>query len=377
MRRPATLALVLLALTCADTPGAGPARPTGGMRAVSVATGLESPVHIAAPPGDPRLFIVEQPGRVRILHEGVLRPGAFLDITARVGSGGERGLLSIAFHPDYASNGYFYVNYTDRAGDTRIERYRVSAVPDSADPASAALVLAVPQPYSNHNGGHILFGPDGYLYVAMGDGGSGGDPHGHGQNPATLLGALLRLDVDGGSPYAIPPDNPYAAGGGRPEIWAIGLRNPWRIAFDPPTGTLWIADVGQGAREEVNAVAADRAGLNYGWNVFEGTSCFREPCDPAGMTMPVHEYPHPDGCSITGGFVYRGSALPALTGHYLYSDYCAGWVRSLRLLDGAAVEHRDWNIAGLSQVTSFGTDRAGEAYLATGDGKVLRLEPDP
>lgn len=375
MRRRLALVLALLPTGCSESAGSGPPEPATGLRALQVATGLESPVHMASPPGDPRLFIVEQAGRIRILEDGELLDTPFLDIRARVGAGGERGLLSVAFHPNYAANGYFYVNFTDLGGDTRVERFRVSGSPDRADPTSATLVLSVAQPYSNHNGGHVLFGPDGYLYVGMGDGGSGGDPHGHAQNPATLLGALLRLDVDGGEPYAIPADNPHAAGGGRGEIWAIGLRNPWRIAFDPPTGTLWIADVGQGAREEVNAVAADAPGLNYGWNVLEGTRCYTAPCDASDMIAPVHEYPHPDGCSITGGVVYRGTALPGLAGHYFYSDYCAGFIRSFRLQDGTVRDHRDWNIGGLSQVTSFGVDRAGELYVAAA-GRILRLESE-
>ncbi|HSJ16227.1 MAG TPA: PQQ-dependent sugar dehydrogenase [Longimicrobiales bacterium] len=376
MRRSVPLVLLLLAPGCGESRGAGPPLTHAGLRAVLVTSGVIAPTHIASPPDDDRLFVVEQAGRIRILAGGALREAPFLDIRERVGAGGERGLLSVAFHPDYATNGTFFVNYTDREGDTRIERFRVSSSPDLADAASGTLILTVAQPYANHNGGHILFGPDGFLYVGMGDGGSGGDPHGHGQNPATLLGALLRLDVAGAEPYAVPADNPFAGGGGRGEIWAIGLRNPWRLAFDPATGTLWVADVGQGAREEVNVVPASAAALNYGWNRYEGRACYREPCDPAGLTGPVHDYRHPDGCSITGGAVYRGSALPDLAGHYLYSDYCAGWIRSFRVQDGVAVDHRDWNITGLSQVTSFGVDRHGELYVATGTGRVYRLEPD-
>jgi glucose/arabinose dehydrogenase len=340
-----------------------------------VAEGLASPVYLTSPASDPRLFIVEQPGRVRIVASGQLLPTPFLDLTGRVRSGGERGLLSLAFHPDYASNRFLYVNYTDVNGNTRVERYRTGADPDRADPASARLLLQVTQPFSNHNGGQLQFGPDGMLYVFMGDGGGAGDPLASGQDLSTLLGAVLRLDVDGGDPYAIPADNPFIGQpGARPEIWAFGLRNPWRASFDRSTGTLYIADVGQGRVEEINAAPGTAAGLNYGWNVTEGSSCFlTDPCDTSGLTLPVAEYDHGQGCSVTGGYVYRGSGIPEVAGHYFYSDFCAGFLRSFRLEGGIAVDPRTWASQGLGAVTSFGEDSAGELYVLSQDGRVVRL----
>jgi glucose/arabinose dehydrogenase len=237
-------------------------------------------------------------------------------------------------------------------------------------------MLHIGQPYANHNGGHVLFGPDGMLYVGMGDGGSGGDPHGNGQDRGTLLGKLLRIDVDRGEPYAIPRDNPFGAGrrGGRPEIWAWGLRNPWRFAFDRETGLLYIADVGQSRWEEIHVAAASQPGFNYGWNIMEGAHCYRSrTCDRSGLVMPAHEYDHSQGCSITGGFVYRGRGVPGLVGHYVYSDYCNGWIRSFRYVDGVAREHRDWDVSGIGNVTSFGEDGRGEMYVLSTNGRVYRV----
>jgi glucose/arabinose dehydrogenase len=299
----------------------------------------------------------------------------FLDIADRVGYGGERGLLSVAFHPRYASNGRFYVNYTDRHGDTRIERYSVSRDSNRADASSAQLVIGIQQPYANHNGGHILFGPDGMLYVGMGDGGSGGDPHGNGQNLGTLLAKLLRLDVDHGDPYAIPPGNPFVGRrGARPEIWAYGLRNPWRLWFDPPSGLLFIADVGQNRWEEIDVTPARAAGLDYGWNRMEGAHAYRPFASAAGLTAPLVEYSHADGCSVTGGLVYRGRAVTALVGAYLFADYCRGWIRSFRAVNGAAVDRHQWSVGETGDVTSFGEDGAGEAYVMTQQGDVFRID---
>jgi hypothetical protein len=294
-----------------------------------------------------------------------------------VGSGGERGLLSVAFDPDYASTGFFYVNYTDRSGDTRVERYRVSADADVADAASAKLILTVDQPYSNHNGGLVAFGPDGMLYIGMGDGGNGGDPQNHGQNRGTLLGALLRIDVRTGDPYAIPSDNPFRQDGtAQPEIWAYGLRNPWRFSFDPPSGLLFVADVGQNQWEEINAVATTAAGVNYGWRIMEGAHCFNAgSCTRSGLTLPVHEYSHGDGCSVTGGEVYRGTRSAGLQGHYFYADYCDGWIRSFRMEGSSAVDHREWALGDLGDISSFGHDAAGELYVLSHNGRVYRLEP--
>jgi glucose/arabinose dehydrogenase len=346
------------------------------LRVQTVATGLSSPVHLAAPANDSRLFIVEQPGRIRIVQGGQLASTPFLDIRAKVGSGGEQGLLSVAFHPNYATNGYFFVNYTDLNGDTRVERYQVSGNPNAADPASAKLIITVAQPFTNHNGGQLAFGADGKLYIGMGDGGSGGDPENHGQDRATLLGDLLRIDVDAGDPYAIPPDNPHAASTQlRPEIWASGLRNPWRFSFDFTENMLYIADVGQGSWEEVNVVPATQSAINYGWRVMEGAHCYNAgTCDQSGLQLPAHEYAN-DGetCAVTGGHVYRGAAIPGITGHYFYSDYCAGWLKSFRLANGTATAHRTWDVGDLGSVTSFGVDAAGELYILSADGTVRKL----
>jgi glucose/arabinose dehydrogenase len=368
--------LVALAAACAAEDGA-PIPRVRGLALQVVASGLEDPVYLTAPAGDARLFVVEQPGRIRVIRGGRLLPRPFLDLTHDVAYGGERGLLSMAFHPRYRENGRFYVNYTDRSGNTRVERFEVGSDPDVANPASRSVVLEVDQPYANHNGGHILFGPDGMLYVGMGDGGSGGDPHGNGQNRATLLGDLLRLDIDHGSPYVIPADNPYAHTAGlRGEIWAWGLRNPWRFCFDD--GLLYIADVGQNRWEEIDIARARDPGLNFGWNRMEGDHCYKPArCDRTGLVLPAVEYGHDQGCSITGGFVYRGKALRGLAGHYFYSDYCRGWIRSFRWQAGKVIEHREWDLPNPGPVLSFGVDSAGELYLLTGDGLVRRFVPAP
>lgn len=356
----------------APSPPPPPPPPPPGAFSLTVetiATGLSRPLYLTAPAGDDRLFIVEQTGRIRILKDGDVLAVPFLDLSTRVSGGNEQGLLGMVFHPDYGANGRFYVSYTDDDGDTRIERYAVSTDPDIADGASATLILTVPQPRSNHNGGQILFGPDGMLYVALGDGGGSGDPFNNGQNSGTLLGSLLRLDVDGGDPYAIPGDNPFGS-----EIWAIGLRNPWRIAFDPAQGTLYVADVGQDRFEEVNVVGDGESGLNYGWRVMEASSCFGGGgCNEAGLVLPELEYGHGEGCSVTGGFVYRGSALPEVVGHYFYSDFCTGFLRSFRFDGANATERTEWDVGGLGSVLSFGRDAAGELYILSGNGRVMRL----
>jgi glucose/arabinose dehydrogenase len=337
---------------------------SSGVRLEVAFTGLDDPVHLAAPAGDPRIFIVEQAGRIRVARGGTLAARSFLDISDRVGSGGERGLLSVAFHPRFRTNGRFFVNYTDRHGDTHVAEFHADSDGDAADPSSERQLLFVRQPYANHNGGHVLFGPDGWLYVGMGDGGSAGDPHGNAQNPRSQLGKLLRIDVD-------------AAAGKQDtvETWAIGLRNPWRIAFD--SGLIYIADVGQGAWEEVDVAAARDSGLNYGWRTMEGAHCFYNPvCSGEQLVLPALEYDHSHGCSVIGGVVYRGHAVPALAGHYLYSDYCGGWLRSFRYAGGAATKHRSWRIGHIGQVTSFGEDAGGEVYILAQSGTVYRITSD-
>ena len=371
------LALAIAFFACADSQAkssaASPDQPAGTIRLEQVDGRFRNPVYLASPPGDSRLFIVEQAGRIRIVKNGQALSEPFLDIADRVRSGGEQGLLSVAFHPDYRTNGYFYVNFTDRSGDTRVERFKVSANPDVADPASSKLVIGIDQPYANHNGGLVMFGPDGMLYVGMGDGGSGGDPHGNGQNRNALLGKILRLDVSS-EPYGIPVGNPRT--GGRAEIWAIGMRNPWRFAFDRQTGLLYVADVGQNEIEEIDVESATEPGLNYGWNIMEGDHCYRSSsCDREGLVMPKVTYNHSGGaCSVTGGFVYRGRRIPSLAGHYFYSDYCAGWLRSFRMMNGAVTDRRDWKTSeNLGHVVSFGEDSSGELYILTEGGKVLRI----
>jgi len=333
-----------------------------------VAEGLTQPVFLTAPESDSRLFIVERVGRIKILANGTVLAAPFLDIRDRVNNAGERGLLSMVFDPQYAANGLFYVYYVDFGGNVVVERFTSSAGSDVAG-GSTGVVISIPHGGNEHHGGLVAFGPDGMLYLAPGDGGCCGDPLDRGQNAGTLLGKLLRIDVRT-LPYQIPVDNPFASGDfGRPEIWAIGLRSPWRFSFDPPTGTLHMADVGENAHEEVNAVRASVAGLNYGWRRMEGASCFipSTDCDPAGfLTRPVLDYPHSDGCSVIGGYVYRGAAIPELSGHYLYADFCRGWLRSFRSMISLAPEQRSWTGVSLPFTNSFGRDGTGELYMIGG-----------
>lgn len=345
---------------------------------VGAGAGLASPIDLQAPPGDARIFIAERPGRVRIMQGGLLLASPFLDIAGRVSTSGEGGLLSFAFHPQFAAGQPFvFVHFTDTGGDIVVERYRVSSGDaNRLDPAGTE-VIRIPHPgFNNHYGGRVAFGPDGMLYLSTGDGGGGGDPAANGQNAGTLLGKLLRLDVSS-LPYAIPALNPAWPGAtpARRENWAIGLRNPWRYAFDAPSGVVYIADVGQGRREEIDVAAISAAGLNYGWNTLEGTLCYpSDPCVSVGMTAPVLEYDHAQGCSIIGGYVYRGAALAALRGRYLYSDFCGGWLRSLRYEGGVLTEALQWDGASpAANVLSFGQDGAGEIYLLTLDSRVLRI----
>ena len=333
-----------------------------------------------------RVFVALQPGQIVAFanDRGVQSTGLFLDITDKVSDQGrEEGLLGLAFDPEYRDNAYFYVYYS--AAEPRrsvLSRFSADGTdPNVADPDSERIILEVEEPYANHNGGQVVFGPDGYLYVGLGDGGSGGDPHGNGQDPSTLLGSILRIDVssvDAEGTYAIPPDNPFAgrADEARGEVWAYGLRNPWRFTFDRLTGDLWAADVGQNRFEEVDVI---EPGLNYGWNIMEGFNCFQsseDTCDTRGLTMPVVEYGHEDGCSVTGGYVYRGSRLPSLYGAYVYGDFCSGKIWALRYDGSRVTEHMQIADSRL-EITSFGEDQSGELYILAFDEKIYRLAPAP
>ena len=346
-----------------------------------IVAGLDRPIGLThAGDGTQRLFINEQKGRIRLFRQitGTLEDVPYLDISDRVHSGGERGLIGVAFHPDYADNGSFFVHYSANGtscdageGDTVVSRFRVSPDdPDRADPDSELCLLTVSQPYGNHNGGQLAFGPDGYLYIGLGDGGSAGDPRNNAQNRGTLLGSLLRIDVDGGSPYAIPDDNPFVGEADfRGEIWAWGLRNPWRFSFDRLTGDLWIGDVGQNRWEEVDLQpAASRGGENYGWPCREGLHAFNERkpgCPVADAVDPVIEYGHEPECSVTGGYRHRGRLSPGLNGIYLYGDYCSGTIWGAWPSDGK------WETAVLYEgrfgLTTFGEDEDGEVYVVYGD----------
>ena len=363
-------------------PVAQPPAPTPLTLALApVASNLASPTFLTTPPGDARQFIVERAGRILLLQNGALLAQPFLDLRALTNVTGEGGLLSLAFDPNYAANGRFYVYRTNADLDIVVERYTVSADPNRADAGSGITIIRIPHPtFTNHFGGLVAFGPDGYLYLGTGDGGSAGDPPGNAQNLNSLLGKMLRLDVSNASatvPYTIPATNPYRSqAGARPEIWAYGLRNPWRFSFD--ADRLYIADVGQAQREEIDLASSTQGGLNYGWNRMEGSSCYgAQSCDRSGLVLPILEYSHSDAgnpCSITGGYVYRGAAIPELAGRYFYSDYCAGFLRSFLAADGSATEQRDWNVTKPGQVVSFGRDGQGELYVLAGNGiwKIVR-----
>jgi glucose/arabinose dehydrogenase len=367
--------LVVLAATACGSdpagPGDGPLPPDLTLQANSfISSGLVSPLFLTQPLNDGRIFVVERAGRIRVVRDGVLLATPFLDISNRVSTAGERGLLSMAFHPDYATNRFFYTYSTMLNGDIRIERFTTTANPEVAEPSTSQLIIQIAHSQeSNHNGGQLAFGPDGLFYAGIGDGGGSGDPFQAGQDPNALLGSMLRVDVNRGVQYAIPPGNPFIGQTGkRAEIWAKGLRNPWRFSFDAPAQLLYIGDVGQSAREEVDVVSIFAAGSNFGWSVMEGTNCFNPStgCNQTGLTLPVLWYSHSEGCSITGGYVYRGSAIPGIRGHYFYSDYCAGFLRSFRYENGAAVDQKDWGLT-MSGVTSFGVDAAGELYVMSGN----------
>ena len=342
-----------------------------------VADGFDQPVQVVdAGDGSGRLFVVEQPGRIRIVQDGQVLPEPFLDLSDLVSCCGERGLLSVAFHPDYANSGDLFVDYTDTNGDTVVARYQVSTTdPNRADPASAEVILSVDQPAANHNGGLLLFGPqDGYLYIGLGDGGGGNGQNG--QDLSTLLGKILRIDVDrtsAGLLYSIPPDNPFVdQPEARPEIWAYGVRNPWRFSFDRLTGDLWIGDVGSATYEEVNEQpAASPGGENYGWDVMEGRECRAEGgCD--AFVAPVSGFDHDEGCVVTGGYVYHGTRMPELEGIYLFADYCSGRVWGLVRDAGATWTRLEPVETGL-RISSFGEDATGELYVVDIQGAIYRL----
>ncbi|QDV07161.1 Soluble aldose sugar dehydrogenase YliI precursor [Planctomycetes bacterium Poly30] len=367
----AGLAATLLAWTAAPAAGQAP------LTTELFVNGLVSPTDLTFAPGDPtRVFIVEQRGTIQVVENGVTAGAPFLDIRSMVGSGGERGLLGLAFHPDYQTNGRFFVNFTNTGGNTRITEFAVTADPNVADPTVVQFIDSINQDFSNHNGGCLRFGPDGKLYVGMGDGGSGNDPNGRAQDGMQLLGKMLRYDVDIPSPF-IPADNPFVGVSTvRDEIWHIGVRNPWRFTFDRMTGDLWIADVGQNAREEVDFIPAGVGGLNLGWRCKEGTRCTGLSgcvCTDTTLIDPIIEYTHGQGCSITGGMIYRGSAIPSLQGTYFYADYCSNRIWSLRY-DGTNVldfmerqtELDPPGSASLSNITAFGEDFDGEIYILSG-----------
>jgi len=373
---------LLLPAACGDD-GGDAALPPFAVRLQQLALGsLSGPIDLQAPPGDPRLFIAEREGRIRVVQGGVLLPTPFLDISTRVlPFVGEDGLLSFAFHPQFTSGQPFvFVHFIEKNatpnGDIVVERYQLSSTNANVLQTPGTEVMRIPHPdATNHYGGRVAFGPDGMLYLSTGDGGGSNDQFGNGQNLATHLGKLLRLDVST-LPYAIPPGNPNWGAAQPSENWAIGLRNPFRYAFDAPTGRLYIADVGQNQREEIDVVAADSAGRNYGWNLMEGMRCFPNggQCNMMGLTLPVYDYDHGQGCSIIGGYVYRGAAILELQGQYLFSDYCSGFVRSLSLENGVpSVRQAPMVNAGTNVVQSFGKDGAGELYILTSDGRVLQI----
>ena len=363
--------------------GAGPPPATSNsLRLQTVTAVLSSPVFLTAPTGDVgRLFIVEQGGLIRILNslDGTPRATPFLDVAGLIVTGGEQGLLGMAFDPNYAGNGRFYIYYTNTAGDIVIARYGVSSNPDIANAGAQAILKTIAHPTNqNHNGGMLAFGPDGCLYAGIGDGGGSGDPNGNAQNTNSLLGKILRLDPGTGS--ACGTDNPFANGtGGAPEVWSFGLRNPWRFSFDRSTGVLYIGDVGQDQREEVDAVVGPNAGqgVNFGWNIMEGFACFNPPsgCNSSGLTPPILDYSHDAGaCSVTGGYVYRGTLNPAVNGSYFYADYCAGFVRSFQLQGGGPSSQNTWPLLSPGgQITSFGEDARGELYILTQTGGLSRI----
>lgn len=376
-----------LALAACGTPPAEantPPAQTPEVRLEPVVSGLEQPTSVVSPDdGSGRLFVTQKTGLARVIENGELLETPFLDLTGVVSLESEQGLLGLVFHPEYAENGRLFIHYNEN-GDTVISEFAVSSDPNVVDAASERVLLTIDQPYPNHKGGNLAFGPDGLLYIGTGDGGAGGDPEGRGQSLGTLLGKMLRINVDAqtdGAPYAVPQDNPFVgAEGAEPEIWAYGLRNPWKYSFDRQTGDLWIADVGQGSYEEVNVQPADSAGgENYGWDVTEGSSCYSDDgsvseCGREEFTLPVTEYGRDEGSSVTGGYVYRGETIPALDGQYVFGDFGSGLVwTAARAGDGSYT--RETLLDAKFPVVAFGEDEAGELYVADFNGALYRFAP--
>jgi len=340
---------------------------------------FDQPIYVAAPSGDPRLFVVEKGGRIKVLVEGKTLQTPFLNFAGNVSSGSEQGLFSIAFAPDYASSGLAYVSYTDRGGDSLVDEYRVSSDPNRLDPKSRRQILFVKQPFANHNGGLILFDPSGMLVLGLGDGGSGGDPGNRAQNLGELLGKFVRIDPrrpSSGIAYGIPSDNPFVGrSGARAEIWAYGLRNPWRFSFDSATRNLWVGDVGQNRVEEINYVPPPaQPGANFGWRKYEGDQLFTDDrIDESKLVRPIHTYALAgSACAVTGGSVYRGE-VKSLRGLYIYADVCEGKIKGLRVRGGAAVEHTVFDLPMVPNLASFGEDSTGELYVASLSGPVYRI----
>jgi glucose/arabinose dehydrogenase len=350
-----------------------------GLALEVIATDLDRPNDLTSPVGDDRLFVAERRGGIAIIENDVVREERFADLSDRVYAFGiEQGLLGLAFHPDYATNGRFYVYFTDEEDQNRVQELRVDPNdPYRADPASTREILTIEHvrgKEGRHNGGQLQFGPDGYLYISVGDGEQASI---HGQDPNTLRAAILRIDVDNGDPYAVPADNPFVDGGGAPEVWAYGLRNPWRFSIDHETETMYIGDVGQTRWEEIDAVPLVPAGFNFGWIDMEGSHCYTSTCDENSPVLPVVDYGHDEGCSVTGGRVYRGTAIPELASHYFYADWCFGWIRSFELIDGTAANEQYWSedFADLKQPNAFGVDDDGEMYVLTWTGTIARIVP--
>ena len=375
--------IAALAAACGTEPG--PA-PTTALRLAPVDSGYDFSIFVASPPGDrERLLVVERGGAIHLRRDRVRQPVPFLDLTSRTGGAGEHGVYSIAFHPQYAVNRQLYAYYVAHDGSSQVARFTADPSGDTADPASELTILSQPQPAGAVlYGGRIGFGPDGKFYVAFGDGVPGAGPASAAQDSGSFMGKMLRIDVDAGTPYAVPPDNPYVARAGwRPEIWQLGFRNPWRWSFDRGTGDLYLGDVGEDRLEEVNVLESPiEGGNNFGWPFMEGDGCF-EPatgCETAGLVTPLVQYSHDgNGCSVTGGHVYRGRDYPALRGTYLYSDFCGGWIRSFRLEGGAAAEAYPEVPAPLAggltdNAVSFGEDADGEVYVVYASGRIYRIE---